>query len=812
MSVISGCTDKETLQDTEDMQKIEIISKLQKERGGIVSYFSKIEKGIRLMIQEGNPSAVSLAEELELMKETLDRIVVKSMQLKELVVHDPVEFKQVDEYDNALKDRYSKLAAEIRVFMVKDSQEIKPEDSASQVSMKSVASHVKVAEARAAALRVRAEALKKQQSLKRQVMELQLQEEALKLETEIAAAEAETSALSDNGSTVKRPLPATSMLNPRTEEFQLKSDTLPSHPIKPERERKQQLTQPPVSESSKEILNMIHLPRADLIKFDGDPLKYWIFVRSFDNSIGSTSISDTAKLTRLLQYCSGKALSVIECCAVMNQDYGYKEARRILQERFGNQFVISRAWIQRVTERPVLRNGDNAALRQYADSVKSCIVTLSAMGRLTEVDNQDRIRKMTEKLPVHLQNRWRNQAVSHLRTHRHYPNIHEFAQFIEMVADEANDPVFGNIRFDNRERPSRGHDSKGTALQTVMKYRDTKSSCKLCSWDHAIYMCNTFRQMNSEDRLKFMQEEKLCFNCFAKNHVSYECTKESMCRIDRCNKRHSTLLHHALQTYRKMHSGVLVESELPKRTQQLRGNSHSNQQHRGTQTFSTHHSNRDVNGAGICRVALPVVPVTVRKNGEECLTTYAFLDSGSTNSFCSQELYDQLGLQGAKTSLSLITLTNEDCPLETTCISLEIADLDGRNQLKLPYVYVIPNMPVPERNKVSQTDVDNWPHMQDIHLPQVNESKISILIGQDNPGAIAPLDIRRGKINEPYAVLTVFGWTLNGPLEYGKQGTIVSNYIQADLTTCLERLWTLDSCGMQMDNRQQMSIQDKYVY
>jgi len=84
-------------------------------------------------------------------------------------------------------------------------------------------------------------------------------------------------------------------------------------------------------------------------KFDGNPLQYWSFIRSFENSVERMCDDDGSRLTRLLQYCVGKARKVIHCCTVMPPSEGYKHARKLLKERFGNEYRISEAWIDKVT-------------------------------------------------------------------------------------------------------------------------------------------------------------------------------------------------------------------------------------------------------------------------------------------------------------------------------------------------------------------------------------------------------------------------------------------------------------------------------
>ena len=52
--------------------------------------------------------------------------------------------------------------------------------------------------------------------------------------------------------------------------------------------------------------------------FNGDPLDFWMFMRSFHNNIGSAARDDSAKFNRLFRYCKGEALKVFKCCAVMS--------------------------------------------------------------------------------------------------------------------------------------------------------------------------------------------------------------------------------------------------------------------------------------------------------------------------------------------------------------------------------------------------------------------------------------------------------------------------------------------------------------
>ena len=81
--------------------------------------------------------------------------------------------------------------------------------------------------------------------------------------------------------------------------------------------------------------------------FKGDPFEFWMFMQSFDDSIGSVAIDNSAKLNRLFQYCKGEALKVIKCCAIMSPSAGYAKAGALLKERFGDDYKISEMWVHR---------------------------------------------------------------------------------------------------------------------------------------------------------------------------------------------------------------------------------------------------------------------------------------------------------------------------------------------------------------------------------------------------------------------------------------------------------------------------------
>lgn len=114
--------------------------------------------------------------------------------------------------------------------------------------------------------------------------------------------------------------------------------------------------------------------------------------------------------------------------------------------------------------------------------------------------------------------------------------------------------------------------------------------------------------------------------------------------------------------------------------------------------------------------------------------------------------------------------------------------------------------------------MEKGPHLNDLRLPGNRGTGITLLIGQDVPSALIPLEVRHGKEDEPYAIRTALGLTINGPLGDSYADTqAVCNSIQADagsdirLEAQVEQFWKLGIGQSLAGGKQQMSQEDKRV-
>ena len=537
-----------------------------------------------------------------------------------------------------------------------------------------------------------------------------------------------------------------------------------------------------------ELLDTMRLPQVKLMSFNGDPLQYWVFIKSFEINVDKTSLDDKGKLIRLIQYCTGKARSVIECCAIMEPTKGYAKAKALLKERFGDSYIIADTWVDKVTSLPPIGSHDKAGLRSFADDIRNCKETLDAMGHIEEISTQRVMVTIVERLPSYLRNRWITQARKIKKKNSKPPTIDNLVEFIIDSAEEANDPVYGglvkvasNVPTSKNRSDMSQKSGKSYSITTGIEQKPN-DSCLMCQKGHKLYMCDMFVEKTIQDRLNFVKDNNLCYNCLLPGHISRKCTLDRKCPISGCGRKHSKLLHITPSPPKPIQSGFTVDCNATE--------------------------------SKLMKVALPIVPVSVRAaGGNMYVNTYALLDSGSTNTFCSQELTKRVKAVGKDQKLSLTTLDKTNSCINTTLVGLEVKGVNENQVIDLCTVYATPDLCISDNNLARPSDVARWPHLNGITFPQLRSNGIDILIGQDVPEALAPLEVRKGKRGDPYATRTILGWVLNGPIRQGGIEPATSMHTQSNsgIESHLKRLWQLDKMSSDDNEVEGLSITDRKV-
>ena len=160
-------------------------------------------------------------------------------------------------------------------------------------------------------------------------------------------------------------------------------------------------------------------------------------------------------------------------------------------------------------------------------------------------------------------------------------------------------------------------------------------------------------------------------------------------------------------------------------------------------------------------VYLNIEPVRVASNNKE-LSTYAFLDQGSTTTLCSKKLLKELNVTGDKINFSLTTVSNSAKSCEGEKLALSVFPANEDVEIKLPCVYSFDELPAVPNAAPTDEELCKWPHLRDVPLTRIPDGKWLLLIGVDVPELFWTLDERRGCQGQPYAIKTVLGWSMIG--------------------------------------------------
>ena len=145
-----------------------------------------------------------------------------------------------------------------------------------------------------------------------------------------------------------------------------------------------------------------------------------------------------------------------------------------------------------------------------------------------------------------------------------------------------------------------------------------------------------------------------------------------------------------------------------------------------------------------------------------------------------------LGLSG-KTVIYKHSTVDTPCMITSTnVVNFILYSLDGSKSLTMSNVFVVEEVPY---TYSPCRDLSAYPHLSVIPISPVHPlPKVDLLIGQDNSDALVPLQVLRGNPGDPFAVLTKFGYSLNGVVPGSSPDCVVSNFVHTSIDAKVEVL------------------------
>ena len=191
------------------------------------------------------------------------------------------------------------------------------------------------------------------------------------------------------------------------------------------------------------------------------------------------------------------------------------------------------------------------------------------------------------------------------------------------------------------------------------------------------------------------------------------------------------------------------------------------------------------------------------------------MDTGSTRTFCSRWLIEELGVATTPRPLRVNTLNHIDETIQSAVGALTVCGIGER---RTPYVikeaFSMPRPHLGDMFVMTQTQADSYAHLRRLPLPERSPLQVHLLLGVDNHQLFKPRALAVGSDSDPFAIDTRLGWIVlnsQASLELSNNWSVVEvDESLQELDRKLARFWIWESSGL-FDSAKAMSVIDKGV-
>ncbi|CAI5694724.1 unnamed protein product [Oreochromis niloticus] len=512
-----------------------------------------------------------------------------------------------------------------------------------------------------------------------------------------------------------------------------------------------------LAQAVQDSIAMNRLPMPEPPVFTGDPIQFIEWKSSFISLIDKRNICSADKLHYLRRYVGGPARKTLDGIFYREDDEAYKDAWDRLNSRYGQPFVLQRAFREKLASWPKIHSKDAEQLRAFADFLHACQQAMPHIKGLDILNDCEENQKLVQKLPEWAASRWNRKVTQFMKDRQEFPAFQDFVNFMSLEAEIACNPVTSLHALRLSDLPAEKHHlkerkNKSTVLHTqtlteneknVPSKTSLKHPCMFCHDNkHRLHSCPEFKGTSLEEKRKYVRENKLCYGCLKPGHNVKDCRHRHLCDI--CKGRHPTCLHD--DRYSNMNPVLAPNQNTDEAATTLSLNTET--EHTSTTTS----------------MILPVWVSSSNNPGIERLV-YALLDTQSDTVFIDEDVSRSLTTKTYPVRLKLTTMIGKDTVTHSERVSgLRVRGYTSTNHIDLPPAYTKDCIPVNRRHIPTGETARHWNHLKAIadDIPPHLDCEVGLLIGYNCSQALAPRQVILGRDNEPYAVRTDLGWSIIG--------------------------------------------------
>ena len=472
------------------------------------------------------------------------------------------------------------------------------------------------------------------------------------------------------------------------------------------------------------------------------------FWGQFTETIDKTSVQPITKFSYLRELLDFKVRRTIEALPFTPE--GYNRAKSILNERFGKESEIVKAYVKEILDLPLISSANPRRINEFSEKLTYCVQALQTLNKLEQVNGA--VSMTLDKLPA-----IRGDLV---RTDPDWESW-SFAKLSEAVRLwTRRNPVETNQRErdEQEEQTAKRNLRQQGRIFHMRRGADPKPRCWPCVYcgeDHKAAECTKVTDVSG--RRQILLNKRLCFNCTTGNHRVAYCPSKSTCQ--QCHKRHHTSI---CDTPRQETNQPTPTRGIALTTNQI--------------------------GEGL----FPVIVIEV--NGIKCR---ALIDSGAGSSYVSAKLIELLRLKPAEVQTKTIDMLMSSKVARLEVYDLELQSVNHQFSLSVKATKVNKTELLSIDNPNYRALIEKYSHLKGVHVNDDDTKAflpVHVVLGSGEYARIkTETKPRIGQENDPIAELTKFGWFLMSPgKEFDKNIMLFAQTSQSDY----EELCKLDVLGL----------------
>ncbi|XP_044586043.1 uncharacterized protein LOC123266074 [Cotesia glomerata] len=563
----------------------------------------------------------------------------------------------------------------------------------------------------------------------------------------------------------------------------------------------------PVQQVVPRVPHRVALSPLNINHFSGDYAKWPEFRDMFTSIvINCEGLQDVERLHYLKTHLTGQAAQLIASTPMCTENFA--SAWSAIQKRYDVPRLLVSAQLDKLLNLPTLTSKSAKQLYSIIDQTHEAISALVAQQvNLCVGDCYLLTRLIISKLDRSTREAWELSLGSSVE----FPSLSQLRQFLTERAraqeryEESTNKPGDQQRSSHSSSRSTAKAIKGTAhahMATSSTQGSTVSPapqaegkrtpvaqypCDLCKGDHYVVRCDQFGRMTPQERIKVVDQFRLCPNCLGHHRV--ETCKSRWINHINFNHFGSTTIKYCASAQQSSSSRIII-------LVQHRCPSSRSPYSRFNRSRSSFISSRLLNwlcSSSTCCNVTCNVPSQCRDQAKYS-SIRDLLDSGSEISFISDTLAKVLHLRHTRSNITILGIGSSKAGHTKGCVTITLASQHSDQSLTLQ-VHILGGLTAQlPATSVIGADVA---HFSDLTLADpdfASPGPIDVIVGANYYGQVITGEIIRCEAPGLLAKNTIFGWIILGPVQANsppppRAHYAVSNQCDQGLQDLLSRFW-----------------------